>query len=214
MHLSRVFGVVALATVSIACVVAQRPLPVAESAEKLSPDQIAGIIEKFERLPISEGYWIERRWPQVSDPRWLPALQKVAMRNIDFRKPGRLEFDRDYAISKVALKRWYELDPASGREAILREISSPTPRYDAGTLGILPDQTLPLEEHIIAQHFASLAPPAPIPPNPTDHRPGTTRQAAYLAYETAQSNLASLRRPRRTPGGDARLNERRCPWEL
>jgi hypothetical protein len=58
-------------------------------------------------------------------------------------------------------------------------------------LGILPDQTLPAEQHIIAQHLASSAPPALASLNPADRRAGA-RQGAFAAYEAAESHLASL----------------------
>jgi hypothetical protein len=81
MRVLRVVGIVALAVVSITFAVAQTPMPRAENAEKLDPDQIAQIIEKFERAPLSESYWVQQRWAQVSDARWLPALQKLAVRD-------------------------------------------------------------------------------------------------------------------------------------
>ena len=163
------------------------------AAIKFSPDPIIQIIQMFEQLsPADQGLWLGQRWTQVSDQRWLPVLQKAALRDADFRRPGNPDLDPAFGISKLALKRWYELDSRAGREAILREITSPAPRFGADALGILPDQTLPTEQHIIAQHFASLARPALPFPSPTDRRPGTSRYAAIAAYQAAESHLASL----------------------
>jgi hypothetical protein len=162
------------------------------AATKFSTDQIIQIIQTFEQLsPNDQDLWLGQRWTQVSDQRWLPVLQRLAVRDVNFRQSGNPDLDPIVGISKLALKRRYELDPRTGREAILREISSPAPRFGADALGILPDQTLPAEQHIIAEHFASLAPPASVLSGPANRRPGT-RQAAITAYEAAESHLASL----------------------
>lgn len=163
------------------------------AALKLSPDQIGQIIQTFEQLPpMDQEVWLGERWTQVSDPRWVPVFRKLALRGVNFRRPGNPDLYPDVRISKLALKRWYELDPQAARQTILREIESPAPRFGADALGILPDRVLPAEQHTIAAHYVSARPPAPQPPNRYDLRPGTTRQAAYAAYEAAESHLASL----------------------
>ncbi len=163
------------------------------AAVKFGPDQIGRIIQTFEQLqPSDQGLWLGQRWTQVSDQRWLPLLKRLAARDVNFRQPGNPDLDPNVAMSRLALKRWYELDPQTAREAILQEITSPAPRFGADALGILPDRTLPAEQHVIAQHFASLTLPAPPRPDPSDHRPGTTRQTVIIAYQAAESHLASL----------------------
>ena len=94
-------------------------------------------------------------------------FKRLALRDVNFRQPGNPELAPIVGISKLALKRWYALDLKTAREAILREISSPAPRFGADALGILPDQTLPAVQHIIAEHFVSLVAPGPtgVPPD-------------------------------------------------
>ena len=138
------------------------------AAVKFGSDQITQIIQMVEQLsPIDQDLWLGQRWTQVSDQRWLPVLQRLALRDVNFRQPGNPELAPIVGISKLALKRWYALDLKTAREAILREISSPAPRFGADALGILPDQTLPAVQHIIAEHFVSLVAPGPtgVPPD-------------------------------------------------
>lgn len=190
------------------------------AAVKFGPDQIGQIIQAFEHLqPIDQGLWLGQRWTQVSDQAWLPVLNRVALRDVNFRQPGNPDLNPVVGISKLALKRWYELDPKVAREVILREITSSAPRFGADALGFLPDRTLPAEQHIIAQHFAVLGPPpAPALPSAADRRPGTTRQAAFAAYQAAESHLTSLlfRYADRDvvadvlPAVKSRLTERNC----
>ncbi len=163
------------------------------AAVKFGPDQIGQILQTFEQLqPIDQGLWLGQRWAQVSDQRWLPLLKRLAARDVNFRRPGNPDLDPNVAMSRLALKRWYELDPQTAREAILQEITSPAPRFGADALGILPDRTLPAEQHVIAPHFASLILPAPPRPDPSDRRPGTTRRAVIIAYQATESHLTSL----------------------
>jgi hypothetical protein len=82
------------------------------------------------------------KWTQASDARWLPVLQKLAGRELILRHGSRPDLDPVVAVTKIALKRWYELDPQTGREAILSEIANPLPRFGEDALGILPDRTL------------------------------------------------------------------------
>jgi hypothetical protein len=58
-------------------------------------------------------------------------------------------------LSGSALRHWYELDPAGARPAIIREIMRPRPRFDARTLGILPNKTLPEVDFALAEHLAA-----------------------------------------------------------
>jgi hypothetical protein len=58
-------------------------------------------------------------------------------------------------LSATALQRWYELDPAGARSAVITEISRPRPRFGARILGLLPDKTLPEVDFVLAEHFAA-----------------------------------------------------------
>lgn len=199
------------------------------AATKFSSDQISHIIQTFEQLPPGDqDLWLGQRWTQVSDRRWLPVVERLASRDVNLRQPGNPDFDPIVRISKLALKRWYELDPPTGREAILREISSQAPRFGADALGILPDQILPAEQYVIAAHFARLVPPNPMLPSLADRRragdagPGTFRQDAIAEYEATESHLASLLFryadrdviPQVLPAVKNRLAERSCDAQL
>ncbi len=130
--------------------------------------------------------------PQVSDERWLPLLQQISARKLTFRQGSRPDLDPVAAVMRLALKRWYELDPQTAREAILKEIASPLPRFGEDAPGILPDATLPVEQHLLAKHFASLGSPAPIVPsvaNKDEYLHRFDAMAAQLIYE---ANVASL----------------------
>jgi hypothetical protein len=64
------------------------------AAVKFSPDQIIQIIQIFEQLsPSDQNLWLGQRWVQVSDQRWLPVLQKLAARDVNFLQPGNRELD-------------------------------------------------------------------------------------------------------------------------
>ena len=78
-------------------------------------------------------------------------------------------------LSASALRRWYELDPAGARPAIIAEISRPRPRFGARVLGILPDETLPEVDFTLAEHFAA-----------SDDLDGSSHLASLIArYATA-----------------------------
>jgi hypothetical protein len=155
------------------------------AAVKLSADVIAQLQQVFEALPpLDQNLWLGQRWTQVKDPTWLPMLQRLASRDLDFRNVTRPELSVVNTVSGLAFKRWYELDPVSGREAILKEISKPAPRFNADVLGLLQDRTLPAQEQQIAQHFVSLR-----TSNGPVMRDGVVDR---MRHDSAESNLASL----------------------
>ena len=115
----------------------------AQTGEKLGFDEISQVIQTFEQLPPQDQErWLDQKWTQVSDARWLPVLEKLAARELILRQGSRPDLDPVAAVTKIALKRWYELDPQTGREAILGEVASPFPRFGEDGLGILPDPAL------------------------------------------------------------------------
>jgi hypothetical protein len=63
--------------------------------------------------------------------------------------------DASLQLAAAALQRWYELDPAGARPAIIAEISRPRPRFDARVLGMLPEETLPEVDFALAEHLAA-----------------------------------------------------------
>jgi hypothetical protein len=70
-------------------------------------------------------------WPEVKVPAFIPVLKAI----VDSSPPN--------PPRASALRRLYELSPADGREAILRELGAEHPRVSIDILGILPDKELP-----------------------------------------------------------------------
>ncbi len=61
------------------------------AAVKFSPGQIQQIVQIFEQLPPSiQNIWLGQRWSQVSDLLWLPVLQRLSSREVNFQQPGDL----------------------------------------------------------------------------------------------------------------------------
>jgi hypothetical protein len=57
--------------------------------------------------------------------------------------------------SAAALQHWYEIAPEEARLAVMKEIVRPKPRFNAGVLGMLPEQELPEIEQALAEHLNS-----------------------------------------------------------
>lgn len=83
----------------------------------------------------------------------IPLLKRYAQSYSDFPELRESNAYDSLRLSASALRRWYELDPAGARPAIIKEISRPRPRYDARVLGMLPDETLPEVDFMLAEHF-------------------------------------------------------------
>jgi hypothetical protein len=112
------------------------------------------MIESFSELPLGEqALWLQYRWNDIKDPAWVPLLRRTALRYEDFPEPREMHAYESLQVSGSALTRWYELDPAGARNAVVAEITRAKPRYNAALLGILPDKTLPEAGQIIAQNF-------------------------------------------------------------
>jgi hypothetical protein len=121
-----------------------------EHRDKLIP-QLIGL---FSALAVEkQTAWLQYRWQEVNDPRWLPVLRALAVHYEDFPELRTVPAYQSLQLSAAALTRWYELDPSEARDAVMREITRPKPRYNATVLGVLPDQTLPDVERAIAEHF-------------------------------------------------------------
>jgi hypothetical protein len=121
-----------------------------ETRKELLPE----LIRAFTSLKVDQqAFWLEYRWDAVKDPEWLPLLRTLALQYTDF--PGLRISDayESLELTGAALRRWYELDPEGARDAVIKEIIRPKPRYNATLLGLLPDRTLPELEHVIAEHF-------------------------------------------------------------
>lgn len=113
---------------------------------------IAQLLSLFDKLPPNEqNSLLSFRWDKIKSPALLPILKRYAQTDFpEKRKEPPYELRE---VSGNALRRWYELDPAGARSAIITEISRPRPRFGARALGLLPDKTLPEVDFVLAENF-------------------------------------------------------------
>jgi hypothetical protein len=110
----------------------------------------------FDRLPVEKQYeLLAYRWGSLRSPALLPLLRKYARTYQDFPIPNEIHAYNANNLSGTALLHWYELAPEEARAAIIQEILRPKPRFNAQTLGILPDKTLPEVEQSLIEHFSA-----------------------------------------------------------
>jgi hypothetical protein len=121
-----------------------------QTTEKL----MTQVVALFDKLPLSEqNTLLGFRWEKIKSPALLPIVKRYAQAYRDFPEMRAEPAYELRQLSGTALKRWYELDPAGARSAIITEISRPRPRYDARVLGLLPDKTLPEVDFVLAENF-------------------------------------------------------------
>jgi len=114
------------------------------------------LMSMFDQLPLNEQNGLLRfRWDKIRSPALLPTLKRIAQSYRDFPEMRAEPVYDSQQLSGIALQRWYELDPVGARNAIINEISRPRPRFDSRVLGILPDETLPEVDFILAEHLAA-----------------------------------------------------------
>ena len=110
-----------------------------ETIQELVPQ----IIARFDELPAEQKETLlEWRWEAIKSPALLPLLKRYAQ---DERQTS--------ALADKAVQRWYELDPASARPFIIKEITRAEPRFSGAALTILPDQTLAEVDDAFARHL-------------------------------------------------------------
>ena len=115
---------------------------------------VSQLVSMFDQLPLNEeNALLSFRWDKIKSPALLPILKRYAQDYHDFPEMRELNAYNSLALSGSALRRWYELDPAGARPAIITEITRPRPRFGTGVLGLLPDETLPEVDFALAQHF-------------------------------------------------------------
>lgn len=108
----------------------------------------------FDQLPIDQQAWLlEQRWPDIKDPALLPLLKQFVEIDVNKIPPDKFAWAQD--LPGVALRRWFELDPAGARPAVIAEISRAQPRIKARELSLLPDETLPEVDQALADHFTA-----------------------------------------------------------
>jgi hypothetical protein len=114
------------------------------------------LISMFDQLPVNEqNTLLSYRWDKIRNPAMLPILKRYAQSFRDFPEMRESNAYNSLELSANALQRWYEMDPASARPAIITEITRPRPRFGARVLGILPDETLPEVDFALAENFAA-----------------------------------------------------------
>src|SRR5262249_13337561 len=120
-------------------------------------DRLASqMVSMFDQLPLKEqNTLLTYRWEKIKNPAMLPILRRYAESYRDFPQMKEANTYSSLELSANALRRWYELDPAGARPAVIAEITRPRPRYDARVLGILPDETLPEADFALAEHLAA-----------------------------------------------------------
>lgn len=140
------------------------------------------LISVFDQLPLNEqNSLLTYRWDKIGDAALLPILQRYAQSYRDFPQMREASAYDSRPLSATALKRWYELDPAGARPAVIKEISRPRPRFDARVLGILPDETLPEVDFTLAKNFAA-----------SDDLDGSTNLASLIARYATDAILPQV----------------------
>jgi hypothetical protein len=114
------------------------------------------LLSMFDQLSVNEqNQLLEYNWDKIGGAAMLPILRRYAQAYRDFPLMAESRASDSLQLSATALQRWYELDPAAARPAIITEIKRPRPRYDAKVLGMLPDRTLPEVDFALAEHFTT-----------------------------------------------------------
>jgi hypothetical protein len=108
------------------------------------------LVASWDSLPIRKrNELIQYRWDEIGGPELLPILRRVV------NSPPRPGQGAEVMDRGPALQHLYELDPAEGRDLILREILDAKGDIGISVLGMLPDEELPqIEEPILAKFSA------------------------------------------------------------
>src|SRR2546425_307712 len=132
-----------------------------ELQTNLSPDRraslranetVAAVPEVFLDLPADRQYGLLTfLWPKVRSPAMLPVLKQLIQ-----RRSGPADNSRD--LLGIALYRLYELEPDEGRQAIIKEIKTTPMRVRPQILGVLPDETVPEFDSLVAEKLAASDP--------------------------------------------------------
>ncbi len=117
------------------------------------PTRIEGLpnelVSVFHQLPPQAQYTLLKyRWKRLAGLAMLPILRRIYENPPESVRPWQIA-----DIREIALRRLYELAPDEGRRLILEEIRSPTPCVGINALGLLPDQTLPELDEVLAENL-------------------------------------------------------------
>jgi hypothetical protein len=149
-----------------------------QTTEKL----MTQLVSLFDKLSLNEqNTLLGFRWEKIKSPALLPILKRYAQAYRDFPEMRSEPAYESLQLSGTALRRWYELDPAGARSAIITEISRPRPRFDARVLGMLPDKTLPEVDFVLAENFRA-----------TDDLDGKSHLASLIARYATDAILPQV----------------------
>jgi hypothetical protein len=114
---------------------------------------VTQFVGMFDQLPADQQrFLLAEGWDRVARPALLPAVKRLALAD-DASLPPNKGPGAAREVSALALRRWYEMDPAAARSAVIAEITRAPPRFHARELGFLPDETLPTADAALADHF-------------------------------------------------------------
>jgi hypothetical protein len=106
----------------------------------------SALVSVFADLPANtQGRLLEYQWPLVASPEMLPVLRRI------YQKPAK----GNDMLPGDALRRIYELSPDEGRRLIIEEARRPSPRVRMDVLGMLPDESLPEVDSLVAERLAA-----------------------------------------------------------
>jgi hypothetical protein len=115
---------------------------------------IKQLVSQFDQLPLEQqASLLDWRWNDLKDPALLPSLKQLVQIDVKKIPPEKLGWGDE--LPGLALRRWYELDPASARPAVIQEITQLRPRFTARDLDFLPDESLPEVDQALADHYAA-----------------------------------------------------------
>lgn len=124
---------------------------------KLLPkDTVDRLVEQllaiFDQLtPEQQNSLLSYRWEDIKRPALIPLLKRCAEQ--DSSDPHQDIHYNARTLAALAIRRWFELDPAGAWPAIISEMSRAKPRFGVRELGMLPDQTLPEVDRLLVEHF-------------------------------------------------------------
>jgi hypothetical protein len=109
----------------------------------------SALVSAFTDLPVNtQSNLLEFQWPQVASPEMLPVLRRI------YQNPPK----GNDMLPGDALRRIYELAPDEGRRLIIEEMRRPSVRARMDVLGMLPDETLPEVDSLVAEKLRANAP--------------------------------------------------------
>jgi len=110
---------------------------------------LASMADVFRLLPLdAQARLLEYQWKPVASAAMLPALRSI-LKNTE----PKLNNYQGVELRSLALTRLYELAPEEGRRLFLDEIHRPTPRLNKNALRLLPDETLPELDLVLATNL-------------------------------------------------------------